>query len=316
MSFTRLAALLFCIVGFLPAQTVPPPLPPAAQEALNKGVIAAKLPDYLLAIRYFEEARQLAPSAPEVFYNLGLAESKIPGRELRAMAWFGAYLTAYPHAPNAAAVKEPIAVLEVRSQSNLSRLIQTVQDAAGQIPQDHEMPTMGRDKEHILYQVSNLWARSGDIARAQKIAELIVESTNWRDYAYEAIASAQFEAGDIAGASQTAGRIHDNDKRNYIQEAIVELAAKTEPTSKAPVEVREWLGKMGVGTWQGGVSDRPWIVGPLTNGMFLDLGAHLKSLPPPSKDIYAHFWSLQETAEKIVNAQKEINQMLKTQNGK
>src|SRR6266699_1493919 len=73
------------------AQTnAPAPLPAAAQEALNKGIIAAKVPDYLLAIRYFEEARKLAPQAPVIFMNLGLAESKIPGRELRAIAWFGA----------------------------------------------------------------------------------------------------------------------------------------------------------------------------------------------------------------------------------
>ncbi|MGP1614723.1 MAG: tetratricopeptide repeat protein, partial [Pollutimonas bauzanensis] len=76
----------------------PAPLPPAAQEALNKGIIAAKVPDYPLAIRYFEEARKLAPDAPVVYLNLGLAESKIPSRELRAIAWFGVYLAAYPDA--------------------------------------------------------------------------------------------------------------------------------------------------------------------------------------------------------------------------
>ena len=48
----------------LGAQTnVPAALPPAAQEALGKGIIAAKVPDYPLAIRYFEEARKLAPAA-------------------------------------------------------------------------------------------------------------------------------------------------------------------------------------------------------------------------------------------------------------
>lgn len=90
------------------APSAPAPLPPAAQEAVNKGIIAAKVPDYLLAIRHFEEARKLAPDAPVVYLNMGLAESRIPGRELRAMAWFGAYLAAYPDAPNAAAVKEQI----------------------------------------------------------------------------------------------------------------------------------------------------------------------------------------------------------------
>src|SRR6266853_1229246 len=109
------------------------PLPPAAQEALNKGIIAAKVPDYPLAIRFFEEARKLAPQAPVIFMNLGIAESRMPGRELRAIAWFGAYLAASPDAPNAAAVKEQIAVLDVRNQSNVSRLIKAVQDIANKI---------------------------------------------------------------------------------------------------------------------------------------------------------------------------------------
>ena len=78
---------------------IPAPLPPAAQAALDKGIIAAKVPDYALAIRYFEDARKFAPLAPVVFMNLGIAESKMPGRELRAIAWFGAYLAAFPDAP-------------------------------------------------------------------------------------------------------------------------------------------------------------------------------------------------------------------------
>jgi|CXWL01.1.fsa_nt_gi tetratricopeptide (TPR) repeat protein len=102
--------------GALAQTNAPAPLPPAAQEALDKGIIAAKVPDYLLAIRYFEEARKLAPAAPVIYLNLGIAESKILSRELRAMAWFGAYLAAYPNAPNAAAVNEQIAVLDVRNQ--------------------------------------------------------------------------------------------------------------------------------------------------------------------------------------------------------
>src|SRR6266481_5350461 len=137
----------------------PAPLPSAAQEALNKGIIAAKVPDYLLAIRYFEEARKLAPTASVIFMNLGIAESKMPGRELRAIAWFGAYLAASPDAPNAAAVKEQIAVLEVRNQSNVSRLIKALQDAAHQ-----------SDRRHDLDQVAELWAKAGDISAALKIA--------------------------------------------------------------------------------------------------------------------------------------------------
>ena len=75
-----LAALLFILtVGQLHAQ-----LPPDAQAAMQKGILAAKEQEWEIAIQSFQEARKTAPNAPELFYNLGLAESKIPGRELRA----------------------------------------------------------------------------------------------------------------------------------------------------------------------------------------------------------------------------------------
>src|ERR1051325_2166828 len=136
------------------------PFPPASQDALNKGIIAAKVPDYLLAIRFFEEARKIDPQAPVIYLNLGLAESRIPGRELRAIAWFGAYLAAYPSAPNAAAVKEQIAVLDVRNQSNVSRLVKSVQDAASQLS--------GSYKSNGMEDVAKLWAKAGDIKAALK----------------------------------------------------------------------------------------------------------------------------------------------------
>ena len=59
--------------------SVSAPLPSAAQVVLNKGIIAAKVPDYPLAIRYFEEARKMVPQAPILYLNLGLAESRTPG---------------------------------------------------------------------------------------------------------------------------------------------------------------------------------------------------------------------------------------------
>src|SRR5689334_14072153 len=95
-------------------------LPPAAQQAFDKGLLAMKTPDYLLAAQYFQEARQIAPAAPEVFLNFGLAESKIPSRELRALAWFGAYLAASPNGSNAPTARAEIAALELKNKANLS----------------------------------------------------------------------------------------------------------------------------------------------------------------------------------------------------
>jgi hypothetical protein len=316
----RLLTVAICL-GFaqplaaLAQTTAPAALPPAAQEALNKGIIAAKVPDYLLAIRYFEEARKLAPTAPLVVLNLGLAESKIPGRELRAIASFGAYLAAFPDAPNAAAVREQMDALDVKSQSNLSHLIKVAQDAAGQIPENTQgtdiVKCRGRDNRYIfaewrdtqrmLYEVSLLWASSGDTARAQETAGLI-KAANWKGHALREVALAQITAGDTAGASLTAARIRDKDDRSTVQNAIVGAGAKTKPRSQVVVGVSDWLKISGASGSQGSL---------LNTAPFPDLAGYLKSLPPPSDCLYVYFWALQETVAKVVKAQNVIGQMLK-----
>jgi tetratricopeptide (TPR) repeat protein len=192
---------LFALSGF--SQTIATTtLSPEAQAAINKGITAAKLPDYLLAIRYFEDARKIAPGAPEIFFNLGLAESKIPGRELRAICWFGAYLAAEPSATNAAAVKEQIDVLDMKSQSNLSHLIKSVQDVVSQ--------TGSYYQEHHMGQVAGLWAEAGDMPTALKTAGQI-QDVYHKNQSWAAIAKGQMKAGDIAGALKTVDMIRPSD---------------------------------------------------------------------------------------------------------
>lgn len=172
-------------------------LPPAAQEALDNGIIAAKVPDYVLAIRYFEEARKIAPNAPIIYFNLGLAESKIPGRELRAICWFSAFLAADPNSANTAAVKEQIQILKIKSQSNVSRLLTNLQDAAVKM-----RTPLGSGLDGI----ATMWAKSGDIETAFKTVALADDASR-RDSAYSGIAYAQAKAGDIPSAIKTAGMI-------------------------------------------------------------------------------------------------------------
>ncbi len=202
------------------AQTnAPAPLSAAAQEAVNKGIIAAKVPDYLLAIRYFEEARKLAPQAPVIYLNLGLAESKIAGRELRAIAWFGAYLAAYPDAPNVAAVKEQIAVLDVRNQSNVSRLLKSAEGAAMQIPAGSFWRALS------LVDVAKLWARTGDIAAAEQVVALIKAQDSSgvsTEAALANISSVQAFNGDVPGARRRADSIQDS---TYKIKALIAIAS-------------------------------------------------------------------------------------------
>jgi hypothetical protein len=178
-------------------------LSPGALDAFNKGVIAAKqAQNYPLAISYFQDARRLSPGAPVIYLNLGLAESKIPGRELRAIAWFAAYLEANPDAPNAAAVREQIAVLDVKSRSNVLRMIKTVQDVGAQTSDD---------KDFNLFSVARLLALSGDTSGALSTTTLM-QNPDTIDRARISIVYAQTESGDIAGALKTVALIRDQDK--------------------------------------------------------------------------------------------------------
>jgi tetratricopeptide (TPR) repeat protein len=205
MTYVQLSRSALCAVILLvSAAGSRAELAPDAQQAISKGIIAARQQDYLLAIRYFQDARKIAPDAPEIYYDLGLAASKIPGRELRAIAWFGAYLAANPSAPNAAAVKGEIDTLDVRGQSNVSRLIKSVQDAASQARDDQEA---------YLGQVAGLWAEAGDMAAATKTIDRIQVASR-KSGARASIAEGQTEAGDFAGALKTAEQIQEPDTKS------------------------------------------------------------------------------------------------------
>src|SRR5262245_45266906 len=118
LKIVGLAAAFSLLITPIAAAVETTSLPPDAQQALHKGLAAAKQQQWDIAIQNFQDARKIAPDAPEIFYDLGLAESKIAGRELRAVAWFGAYLAASPNAANAAAVKDFIAALRTKVKGN------------------------------------------------------------------------------------------------------------------------------------------------------------------------------------------------------
>ncbi len=155
-------------------------LPSAAQEAVKNGILAAKQQEWQIAIEKFQHARQLAPKAPEIYGYLGLVESKVPGRELRAVAWFGAYLAAIRHPDNEAAVKEEIATLQIKSEANIDRILKAAENAAHQIPtkKDSYINVSGKkislhdgasDRKGGLARVAKIYARTGNDKEAMRI---------------------------------------------------------------------------------------------------------------------------------------------------
>ncbi len=152
---------------FATAQTSDPaaaeaPLPPAAQSAQDKGLTAAKQQGWLVAIRYFDVARSAALGSAAPLYNLGLAEAQLPGRELRAVAWFDAYLALSPNAANAAAVRQEMSELNIRGEGEVAKLIEVLKSFASQMPPPDYYGPPG---------IAALLTKSGDVEAAEQFTQ-------------------------------------------------------------------------------------------------------------------------------------------------
>src|SRR5205823_3550574 len=58
------------------------------------------------------------------FRGLAEAEARQPGRELRAIAWYGAYLAARPGAADAGDIRKTITMLQARHDADADRLLE------------------------------------------------------------------------------------------------------------------------------------------------------------------------------------------------
>lgn len=183
-------------------------LSPDAQEAVEKGQVAAAENQYRLAVRYFREALKASPEAPELFGYLGISESNIPGHELRAICWYAAYLAKNPRAKNIEQVRREINTLEVKGRANQGQMIQLVRELADKLP-DAASRARGR------VEWARLLADEGDLAAARNVVTSL--SGEDRDSALGAIAVAQAASGDLPGAMETVkGISHNHDAmRDY-----------------------------------------------------------------------------------------------------
>jgi tetratricopeptide (TPR) repeat protein len=109
-TFAMLAPLVLSAQG-------DPHMPAQAQAALQRGVAAAKAQDWSTAIAELSRAQKLAPHAPIVLFNLGLAYDR-SGQPFPAIGWLRAYVEASTKEGNTTQVLLRIAGLkaELRAQ--------------------------------------------------------------------------------------------------------------------------------------------------------------------------------------------------------
>ena len=106
-------------VGAVYAQSSGSTPSPAAKGAYLRGVAAAGQKDWKLAIKYFGQAREEAPTWPDALYNLAYSHQQAGGRELIVIAWYRAYLAAAPGADDADKVRIWIAEREIKVESRV-----------------------------------------------------------------------------------------------------------------------------------------------------------------------------------------------------
>lgn len=183
------------------------------QLATQRGLAAVRQNEWALAVKYFEQARRDRPATPTSLLNLAMANDRRGGRELQAIAWYRAYLTASPFAQDAEAVKSRIIDLEIQFEARILTVLKTARAAAEELPDsgyatafDHDVnPRMtktvsGRPREANLLDVAWLYAELGDSETASHIANRL---QHLRVTALARIAGAQLRHGRNAAAERT-----------------------------------------------------------------------------------------------------------------
>jgi hypothetical protein len=236
--FVVLGALLLLFI-VSPVVRAADELSPEARESFDKGLVAVNQQEWQIAIRYFLKAQEKAPYAPEVLFNLGLAESKVAGRELRSLAWFRAYLEKAQNAANADAVRKEIAGLEIRIEAAIGRLIEQAMQLAEQ-----EDEKTGWRGSHLV-DIAVAQALSGDIPVAKRTAAKAKHpNRSFENEALSKIAVIQYHSGDITGAENTIREIGPDIGGAYSNQSlaygyIARLQAIEGDFSKAKVNIEK-----------------------------------------------------------------------------
>lgn len=216
-------------------------LPKEAQEAVNFGLDAARQQNWELALKYFSQAQKAAPVVPEVLFNLGLACDKSRGREVPAVAWYRAYLSLSPDAPNADQVRSRIMALKIKMETNISSLIGKIKEASPSV-EAYLMNVDIDEKSAMGALIKSYEATEGKgspaarRARAEANQSLLKRGTGAM---YKYLIKAQILLGDFSGAIETAGRSDDLD---FVYKGIAEEQIRTGDLSGAEINVARLTG--------------------------------------------------------------------------
>lgn len=187
-------------------------LAPDVQEAMKKGLAAAKQQDWNSAIKYFKEAQGKAPLEPAVIFNLALAYDKAGGREFPSLIWYKAYLILGPGAANAGQVRQRMAELEVKIKADINKFIAKAKEAI--------LLLSTRDAadncEYILFAQFNIDDLTGMVATARSIRG----HAAYKAPSYSLVAEILTKAGQVEQAKQLAEELRELGEKQDIADGL------------------------------------------------------------------------------------------------
>lgn len=186
--------------------------PPGVEDALKRGFAMAQRQRWALAIRYFGNAQELAPTDPVVLFNLALANDRAPGRNVVAAAWYRAFLAGAPTAPNAEKVRARVVDLEIESEAVVVDMLDTAINVAVQL--------QGAPRLIALARIAGAQAVSGDLSSAQQTAAQLGNEPQ-AAWAQARIAAAHAAKGNAPAGIALARQISHSRARNW---ALAEVA--------------------------------------------------------------------------------------------
>lgn len=167
MSLCGMLVIVFLCLGTVALAAEP--ISEDARRFFARGLAAVEtarsVADYAAAAREMEQARELAPQWPDVYYNLGFLYEKTSNYD-RAIENLREYLRLAPSSPDAARVRESVYKLEyLRDRNNLEGIWQTSEHESVITcnPASYRVwRSLMRDSRHVLTEMDLAFRKEAD----------------------------------------------------------------------------------------------------------------------------------------------------------
>lgn len=203
--------ILFGFKQEFPEMIFPTSISEQEKDSYDKGIKAAEAGNFKMAANYFkEETFKNGYAYPSLsMYNLGVAESHIPGRELRAISWLAGFMTS-EYIINADQIKKQIELLKQRNRNSITKMLVKMQDVVSRFS--------GFERNTFLTQVAHLWLDIGEPDSVHSIMKLMKADD---ESLINLLVRAYIQSGDLVMAEILAEQIKN---KAYRKKAFIELA--------------------------------------------------------------------------------------------